>query len=87
MHQPNKLILDHIAISMEIPEEKMPVGLQNTGNTASATIPLLLSVLKERGNDFASMNKVLCCGFGMGLSVSAGIFDFSDTRILKPIEV
>ena len=85
MHQPNKLILDHLAMSMEIPEEKMPVGLQNTGNTASATIPLLLSVLKERGASFCKMDKVLCCGFGMGLSVSAAVMDLGKTEILRPI--
>ncbi len=85
MHQPNKLILDHLAIDLEINPEKMPVGLQNTGNTASATIPLLLSILKERGVDFTSMNKVLCCGFGMGLSVSGAVVDLNNTVIFNPI--
>lgn len=87
MHQPNKLILDHLAISMEIPEEKMPVALQNTGNTAAATIPLLLSVLKEKGLDFSTMNKVLCCGFGMGLSVSAAVVNLSSAKILEPCSI
>lgn len=85
MHQPNKLILDHLAIDLEVDSEKMPVGLQKTGNTASATIPLLLSILKEREVDFSNKKNVLCCGFGMGLSVSSAIVNFSDTIILKPI--
>lgn len=85
MHQPNKLILDQLALSMEIPEEKMPIGLQKTGNTASATIPLLLSVLKKRNIDFSQLHHTLCCGFGMGLSVSAAIVDLSKTKIYEPI--
>ena len=85
MHQPNKLILDHLTLDMEIPFEKMPVGLQNTGNTASASIPLLLSVLKERGMEFIDKKNVFACGFGMGLSVSAAVLNLSDTKIIEPV--
>ena len=85
MHQPNKLILDQLALSMEVPEGKMPIGLQKTGNTASATIPLLLTVLKERNIDFSKLHYALCCGFGMGLSVSAAVVDLSKTKVYEPI--
>lgn len=85
MHQPNKLILDHLAIDLEIASEKMPVGLQKTGNTASASIPLLFSVLKEQGKDFSNMKRVLCCGFGMGLSISSAIVNLSKTQIFETI--
>lgn len=85
MHQPNKLILDHLAIDLEVDSEKMPVGLQKTGNTASATIPLLLSVLKEWGVDLSNKKNVLCCGFGMGLSVSSAIINLSKTQIFEMI--
>lgn len=70
-HQPNKLILDYLSNSMEISEEKMPVGLQYVGNTASASIPLLLNTLYEKGFDFNKNNKVIACGFGIGLSIGA----------------
>ena len=70
-HQPNKLILDYLFNSMEISEEKMPVGLQYVGNTASASIPLLLNTLYEKGFDFNKNNKVIACGFGIGLSIGA----------------
>jgi 3-oxoacyl-[acyl-carrier-protein] synthase-3 len=81
-HQPNKLILDHLAMKMDIPPEKIMPGLQNTGNTASASIPLLLSVKKGESMDFSGMKKVFACGFGMGLSVSAAIVDLSETCII-----
>lgn len=85
MHQPNKLILDHLAMDLEIPFENMPVGLQKTGNTASASIPLLLSTLKEREVDFSDKKHVFACGFGMGLSVSAAILNLSETKVIKTI--
>lgn len=84
-HQPNRLILEQLSIDLNIPLEKIPIGLQKTGNTGSASIPLLLSVLKEKNMDFTNKSKVVTCGFGLGLTVSAGLFDLSDTKVLEPI--
>lgn len=81
MHQPNKLILDYLVNSMQISEEKMPIGLQKTGNTGSASIPLLLTVLKERDFNFSSAKNVIACGFGIGLSIAAVTIDLSKTII------
>lgn len=86
-HQPNKLILDYLSNAMEIPEERMPVGLQQTGNTASASIPMLLSTLKTRGFDFANTPRTIACGFGIGLSIGAVDVDLRETRILEPVTV
>ena len=74
-HQPNKLILDYLRQFMKITEEKCPTGLQNTGNTAAASIPLLLTTLKERGFDFSQAKRVIACGFGIGLSIGATNLD------------
>lgn len=82
MHQPNKLILDYLMNSMEIAPDKMPVGLQETGNTGSASIPLLLTVLKTRGYDFNKAKKTIACGFGIGLSIGAVNIDLSKTSIV-----
>jgi len=82
MHQPNKLILDYLMNSMKIAPDIMPVGLQKTGNTGSASIPLLLTVLKERGYDFSEAKNVIACGFGIGLSIGTVNIDLSKTEIL-----
>ena len=78
-HQPNKLILDYLSNSMEIPAEKMPVGLQKVGNTASASIPMLLHTLYDRGLDFKNNEKTIACGFGIGLSIGSVILNLKDT--------
>lgn len=82
MHQPNKMILDSLSIALDVPEEKIPIGLTKTGNTAAASIPLLLTVLKERGFDFSLCKNILACGFGIGLSHGCTKIDLSKTTIL-----
>lgn len=77
-HQPNKLILDYLSNSMEIPAEKMPVGLQKVGNTASASIPMLLHTLYDRGFDLKNTKKIIACGFGVGLSIGAVTLNLKD---------
>lgn len=86
-HQPNKLILDYLSNTMSIDAEKMPVGLQHTGNTGSASIPLLLTVLKERGFDFSKAQNVVACGFGIGLSLGAVNLDLSRCSIFDYMEI
>lgn len=77
LHQPNKLILDYLRMRMELTEDVCPTGLKKTGNTASASIPLLLTTLKERGYDFSHAKQSIACGFGIGLSIGAAGLDVS----------
>lgn len=81
LHQPNKLILDYLRMRMELSEEVCPTGLQQTGNTAAASIPLLLTTLKRRGFDFSRTNSSIACGFGIGLSIGAAGLDLSEVSI------
>lgn len=64
-HQANKFILEHIALSLCLPKEKLILDLENYANTISSSIPLalehLLSEIKEP-------KKILVSGFGVGLS-------------------
>lgn len=85
-HQPNKMILDYLSNAMDIPAEKIPVGLQHTGNTASASIPMLLSTMAKNGYDFSQLNRTIACGFGIGLSIGAVDIALNKTKILPPIE-
>ena len=85
LHQPNKLILDFLQNGMELDEHKCPVGIGNVGNTASASIPLLLTTLKSRGYDYLQAKRVIACGFGIGLSVAAVSLNLSETKIFEPI--
>ena len=70
-------------MDMDVPSDKMPIGLQKTGNTSAASIPVLLSVLKGRGYDFTTSKHAVICGFGIGLSLGAVLTDLSETDIME----
>lgn len=79
-HQANKLILMSLADKLEIPREKLPFVAGRTGNTSSASIPLMFCQEK-----FADLSNVLLCGFGVGLACASCLTDFSNTRIMDVI--
>jgi len=64
LHQGSKYILDTIQKRLRIPAEKVPFRMQETGNTISSSVPLILIEFLEDN----SKNKVLLSGFGVGLS-------------------
>jgi 3-oxoacyl-[acyl-carrier-protein] synthase-3 len=66
LHQANKFILNFIGKKMEI-IDKLLIDLEDTGNTTSSSIPILLT----RNIDklyFLNNDYVVFCGFGVGLS-------------------
>ena len=75
-HQANKLILDSLANKLGIPREKMPFTSGDIGNESSASIP---SVIVRTGGG-VQLRNVLCCGFGVGMSVGVCLANFSDTK-------
>ncbi|GHV55835.1 3-oxoacyl-ACP synthase [Synergistales bacterium] len=70
LHQANKIILDTIAANMGLPSEKMPTNIAEVGNTSSCSIPILLTDLIHggRGDRLEKGDKLVLCGFGVGLS-------------------
>ncbi len=79
-HQANKLILNALADKIDIAHDKIPFAAGTTGNTSSASIPLLLCQ-----NRYENLQKVMLCGFGVGLACASCIADLSDTKILDVI--
>ncbi len=69
-HQANQRIIHAAAKHSAIPEEKVVVMLEDTGNLSSASIPYCLSRLVDEGRLKRGMT-VLLCGFGSGLSSGA----------------
>ncbi len=66
-HQANKKMNDFIAKKLKLPREKVPISMDEFGNTSSASIPLtMVTRLKEKLAE--GDKKLLCCGFGVGLS-------------------
>lgn len=67
LHQANLFMIKHIAKKIKLPLEKMPISIDRYGNTSSATIPLTIVDLCERGQ-VPDKIKLITSGFGIGLS-------------------
>ncbi len=70
LHQANKFINDYLVKRMKLSPEKVPISLDDFGNTSSASIPL---TIQHRLRDRVSKGplRLLMAGFGVGLSWGA----------------
>jgi 3-oxoacyl-[acyl-carrier-protein] synthase III len=74
MHQANRFMLQHLSKQMRLPKEKTVIGLEEYGNTSSASIPLAMTTkLPERLS--AGAAKLVLAGFGVGFSWAAAAFE------------
>ena len=64
-HQANAFILEHLRKKIGIPREKFLLDMEDTGNTVSASIPIVLK-RAFKGNTIARDMKVMLLGFGVG---------------------
>lgn len=82
LHQANKIILKTIGDSLKIPEEKLPMNIDKVGNTSSCSIPILLADIlsPEKGKATAAGDRILLCGFGVGLSWGTTVLTVADKR-------
>lgn len=74
-HQANKYMLDYLRKKMRIPAEKFIIDMEDTGNTVSATIPIALK-RSDNKRCFEMYDKILLCGFGVGLSWGSTIITY-----------
>lgn len=81
-HQANRLIVSSLASSLGITEDKAPFMANNTGNTSSASIPLLLNTLKNQ-----NLSRAMLIGFGAGLATGICLVDMQKTRFLGIKEI
>ena len=71
-HQANLRIIEAIARKLRAPQALVADDIVHAGNTSSASIPLALSSMIERG-DISSGDAVLLLGFGAGISYAAQV--------------
>ncbi|MGO9081243.1 MAG: beta-ketoacyl-ACP synthase III [Streptosporangiaceae bacterium] len=71
-HQANLRIIEAIARKLGAPQAKVADDIVTAGNTSSASIPLALSRMLERG-ELASGDKALLIGFGAGICYAAQV--------------
>lgn len=74
-HQANSFMLNYLRRKTKIPTEKFYIDMGKTGNTVSATIPIALKDMQDKGL-LKKGNKILIAGFGVGYSWAATIMDF-----------
>ena len=84
-HQANKLINDSIRKKIGLDEKKVPSTLYEYGNTASASIPITLSVHWEHSE--MKNGWILISGFGVGFSLASGLIKFDPQFCLSPIHL
>ena len=66
-HQANVRIVEVISRKLNIPYDKFYMNMERYGNTSSASIPIALNELNEKGL-LARGDKVIMSGFGGGMT-------------------
>jgi 3-oxoacyl-[acyl-carrier-protein] synthase-3 len=77
LHQASKAIIDNIRSKLSLERGRVPSNFHETGNTASSTIPIILTE-KLRGEKMKRGSKILLAGFGAGLSWASVVLTVAD---------
>jgi len=83
-HQSNRFIIKQISSILGINSNKVPVNIERFGNTSGVTIPLLITT---NLGSFENKSKILCSGYGSGLSWGNCIINLSETQLLPLKEI
>ncbi|MDR1958360.1 MAG: ketoacyl-ACP synthase III [Planctomycetaceae bacterium] len=74
-HQANYRIIRSAAARLKVPESRFFMNLQNVANTASATVPLALHEMQQKGLLKKGM-KIITLGFGAGLTYGGNLIQW-----------
>lgn len=75
VHQANERIIRHVYKKLKVAPEKFYMNVSEYGNTSAASIPLVLGEMNEKGLLKRGM-KIICVGFGAGLTYGANLFEW-----------
>ncbi|MEF9945592.1 MAG: beta-ketoacyl-ACP synthase III [Lachnospiraceae bacterium] len=75
LHQANQRIVEAVAKRLQTDISKFPMNLAEYGNTSSASIPLLLDEMNQKGI-LKKGQKMVLSGFGAGLSWGASLLEW-----------
>ena len=85
-HQANNMINNTIKKKLKLDDEKVPMSLDDFGNTSGATIPVTMNARLQRQLS-TGRHKILMCGFGVGLSWASAIMEVGDMVVLDIMEM
>ena len=74
-HQANQIILETIGKKLKVPDNKLIIDIETTGNTVSSTIPIALKNSIDQGK-IKRGSILLIAGFGVGFSWGGTILKF-----------
>jgi 3-oxoacyl-[acyl-carrier-protein] synthase III len=75
LHQANKFMLEALRKKLKVEEDKLPILVEDCGNTVSSTIPIALFKLIAQGRLHRGQQLMLI-GFGVGYSWAACLLNF-----------
>lgn len=82
-HQANKKMNDTIVKKLKLDEARTPMCMSHFGNTSSASIPL--TMVTRLGDVLPKgKHKLICCGFGVGLSWGTVAMTI-DSPVISPL--
>jgi 3-oxoacyl-[acyl-carrier-protein] synthase-3 len=84
-HQANRMINDTIRKKLKLTEERVPSTLKDLGNTSGASIPVTMTA-RLRDTLLVQKQKLLICGFGIGLSWGTSILDIDGATFPEMLE-
>jgi 3-oxoacyl-[acyl-carrier-protein] synthase-3 len=67
LHQATYKMLSHLRQRMQVPSERLPIMLEQYGNTVSSTLPILIEEMRLAGR-LTRGTKAMLVGFGVGYS-------------------
>lgn len=67
MHQATLLLLQRLRQQLKLDEQRVPIALEECGNTVSSTVPILMHDLRQYGR-LRPGKRSLLIGFGVGFS-------------------
>ena len=74
-HQANIRIIENVVKKLKVDPQKFYVNVQDFGNTSAASIPLALATMDQKGM-IKKGDKVICIGFGAGLTWGANLIQW-----------
>jgi 3-oxoacyl-[acyl-carrier-protein] synthase-3 len=75
LHQANRFMLDTLRRKIGVAADRLPIHMEDVGNTVSSTIPLALMRMRDAGQ-LAAGTRLMLVGFGVGYSWAATIINF-----------
>lgn len=73
-HQANVRIINYVAKSLKVPDEKVIINLDEYGNTSAASIPIAIAEAMEKGI-LKKGHRICCFAFGAGFTYGSIVLD------------